>query len=191
MQKHIKILDVFYGNKCNIACAHCDTRSDTIRDGEYDPTIDAIKESIVLANKAFDIENWSVLGGEPLLYKDTVKEIVEFLRTIEPNKTIFISTNGLLLEKNIDWVVDLINKYKVWIQVCNHTAAFKDRSLTNKVINSVHKIGKQINFPHTMPAYRWWYNILKIDSGTDSWKDFVKEKQYDFDTRDVNDIVYM
>ena len=46
---HIKILDVFYGNKCNLACSNCDTRSDTLRG--YDPELDTIKESIRLANE--------------------------------------------------------------------------------------------------------------------------------------------
>ena len=31
MKRDIKILDIFYGNKCNLACNQCDTRSDHIR----------------------------------------------------------------------------------------------------------------------------------------------------------------
>ena len=41
--RHIKILDIFYGNKCNLTCNQCDTRSDVVRKGEYDPTIEDIK----------------------------------------------------------------------------------------------------------------------------------------------------
>lgn len=191
MQKHIKILDVFYGNKCNIACAHCDTRSDVIRDGEYDPNIDTIKQGIVLANQKFDIENWSVLGGEPLLYKDTVLELVKFIRSFESKKTIFMSTNGLLLDKNIDWIVDLINTYKVWVQVCNHTAAFSQSTLSDKIKKSVHTIGQQAKLENLQPAHLWWNRILNADGGTEGWRQFLQEKNYDFENRDVNDIVYI
>ena len=72
MNNSIKILDVFYGNKCQLACAHCDTRSDYIRNGEFDPTLENILESVTLASEQFNVECWSVLGGEPFLYKDTV-----------------------------------------------------------------------------------------------------------------------
>jgi organic radical activating enzyme len=185
MQKHIKILDIFYGNKCNLACNQCDTHSDVIRTSEYDTTIDTIKESILLANEKFDVENWSVLGGEPLLYKDTVLEIIKFLRSIEPNKTIFFPTNGLLLDKNIDFVVELIQKYKVWVQVCNHTVKFKDTTLTDKIIKATHAIAEKTGIPKLTPSYLWWNSIMKLSSGTDNWKAYIKAKGIDPSKDDV------
>jgi hypothetical protein len=52
----LKILDVFIGGKCNLACFQCDTRSDVIRSGEYDQSTEDIIEGIRLAQKHFKIE---------------------------------------------------------------------------------------------------------------------------------------
>jgi hypothetical protein len=185
---HIKILDVFYGNKCNLACSNCDTRSDVIRNTSYDPELEDIKQGILLANKKFDVENWGILGGEPLLYKEKVLEIIKFIRTIDSEKTIFLSTNGLLLDKNIDWIVNLIKNYRVWVQVCNHTSLFSDK---DKITNAVHKIGNASGIKETVPAYTWWYEIMKLESGIDIWKQYVKDKGLDVTNRDPNDITYM
>ena len=184
--KHIKILDVFYGNKCNLACAHCDTRSDILRG--FDPDLETIKESIKLANKIFDVENWSVLGGEPLLYKDKVLEIIKYIRSIEPDKTIFMSTNGMLLNKNIDWISNLIREYRVWVQVCNHTTKFGSKE---KIVDSVELVANKCNIPKTEPSYAWWYNIMKYETGTSNWKKYVDNKGWDITTRDPNEVTYM
>ena len=183
---HIKILDVFYGNNCNLACSHCDTRSDEI--SSNGPSLEIIKESVRLANQKFDVENWSVLGGEPLLYKDKVLEIIKYIRSFEPNKTIFMSTNGMLLDKNIEWVANLIKEYRVWVQVCNHTSVFSSK---DKIVNAVHKVGNLCNITQTEPAYLWWYNIMKLETGTDNWKEYVRSKGIDITNRDPNDVTYM
>jgi hypothetical protein len=177
---------VFYGNSCNLACSNCDSRSDEL---DFDgPSLESIYESISLANQKFDIENWSMIGGDPFLYKDKIIKIIDFIRKIEPKKTIFMSTNGMLLHKNIDWVVDLIKKYRIWVQVCNHTSLFYPK---DTMLNAVHEIGKKSGIPEIIPAHLWWYDILKLDTGTDQWKEFIKEKKINFETRDPNDITYM
>ncbi len=186
MNRHIKLLDAFYGNNCNLACSNCDSRSDEL---EFDgPSIESIRESILLANEKFDVENWSMIGGEPFLYKDKILEIIKCIRSFEPNKTIFMSTNGMLLHKNIDWVVDLVKEYRVWVQVCNHTPLFYDKTT---MVEAVHTIGKKLGMEETVPAYLWWYDVFKFETGTDNWKQYVKDKGIDVETRDPNDITYM
>jgi organic radical activating enzyme len=73
---NLKVFDIFYGNKCQIACQQCDTRSDLIRKGEHDPDLETIKEGILLTKEKFHIEHYSLLGGEPLLYKNKIESIV-------------------------------------------------------------------------------------------------------------------
>jgi hypothetical protein len=188
MNRHIKLLDAFYGNKCNLACSNCDSRSDEL-DSEG-PSIESIRESLILANEKFDVENWSMIGGEPFLYKDKILEIIKCIRSFEPNKTIFMSTNGMLLHKNIDWVVDLVKEYRIWVQVCNHTPLFYSKET---MVNAVHTIGERLGIEETIPAHLWWYDVFKADTGTDSWKKYLKEKGWidDFEGRDPNDITYM
>jgi hypothetical protein len=188
MNRHIKLLDAFYGNKCNLACSNCDSRSDEL-DFEG-PSIESIRESIILANEKFDVENWSMIGGEPFLYKDKILEIIKCIRSFEPNKTIFVSTNGMLLHKNIDWIIDLIKEYRVWVQVCNHTSLFYPKE---DMVNAVHSIGKKLGLDETIPAYLWWYDVFKLETGTENWKEYARQKGWTTDifTRDPNDITYM
>ena len=117
MKPKIKILDIFYGGRCQLACAQCDTRSDTIRKGEFDPTVESIKEGILLAKNNFDIEIFSLLGGEPLLYKDKIKDILEFIRSIDKETLIFLPTNGELIGKNIDFLSEILPNYKILLMV--------------------------------------------------------------------------
>lgn len=188
MNRHIKLLDIFYGNRCNLACSNCDTRSDEL-DFEG-PSIESIKESIFFANKKFDVENWSLIGGEPLLYKNKILEIIKYIRSFEFDKTIVLATNGMLLHKNIDWVAELIEKYRIWVQVCNHTLLFYSKE---KMLNAVHAIGTKLDIKETIPAYLWWYDVYKLDSSTEAWRKYADQKGLttNIPTRDPNDISYM
>jgi hypothetical protein len=129
-----------------------------------------------------------MIGGEPFLYKEKVLEIIKCVRSFEPNKTIFMSTNGMLLHKNIDWVVDLVKEYRVWVQVCNHTPLFYSK---DTMVDAVRTIGEKLGLEETVPAHLWWYDVFKLETGTDNWKQYVKDRGINFETRDPNDITYM
>lgn len=181
MPREIKILDVFYGNKCNLTCNQCDTRSDYIRKGQYDPTMEDIKRGIDLANQVFDIQKWSILGGEPLLYLDIVEEIIAYIRKIEPNKVLFFPTNGSLLDKHMDQMVELVKKYNLWVQVCNHFVSFKDQTKSNQVKENARELARRLNIPK-VETKRWWIDIMDYNSGSNNWQQFLTRKGYDINT---------
>lgn len=189
MSREIKILDVFYGNKCNLTCNQCDTRSDVIRKGQYDPIMEDIKRGIDLANKAFDVQKWSILGGEPLLYLDRVEEIISYIRNIEPNKVLFFPTNGSLLDRHMDRMVELVKKYNLWVQVCNHFINFKDQTKSNKVKENARELARRLNIPK-VDNRRWWIDIMDYESGSDDWQQFVSKKGYDIAT-ETNEEVWI
>jgi hypothetical protein len=54
------MFDIYYGTKCNLACRHCDTRSDIIRTTETDPDIDIILEGVRNANGVWSGYNFAV-----------------------------------------------------------------------------------------------------------------------------------
>jgi organic radical activating enzyme len=141
----LKILDVLIGSKCNLACHQCDTRSDIIKDTSYDSSIEQILEGVSLAQKHFEVETYSMLGGEPLLYIDKIEQVVKHIRLKDTKGRIVIPTNGLLLEKRNDKLADLMTTYNVSLYVCNHFAAFEDKTLTNKVIESTVNFAKSLN----------------------------------------------
>ena len=187
MAREIKILDVFYGNKCNLTCNQCDTRSDYIRKGQYDPTMEDIKRGIDLANEAFDVQKWSILGGEPLMYLDTVEEIIAHIRKIEPNKVIFFPTNGSLLDRHMDRVVDLVKKYRLWVQVCNHFVEFEDQTKSDKVKANAAELAHRLEIPAATDSGQWWREIMDFDAGNGQWKEFTDRKGYDISEPEPNE----
>jgi hypothetical protein len=187
MTREVKILDVFYGNKCNLTCNQCDTRSDYVRKGQYDPTMEDIKRGIDLANKAFDVQKWSILGGEPLLYLDTVEEIIAHIRKIEPNKVIFFPTNGSLLDRHMDRVVELVKKYRLWVQICNHFVSFKDQTKSDKVKANAAELASRLEIPAATDSGQWWREIMDFDSGSRRWKEFTDRKGYDISEPEPNE----
>ena len=136
---YLKLFDIYYGTKCNLACRQCDTRSDIDRTTKNDPHIDTILEGITLAKEKFDIDLYSFIGGEPLYYLDKIDVILTHVRKIDPTAKIQISTNGALLSKKLDEVVSIILKHNCSFFVCNHFAAFDER-MTSKLTESVDKL---------------------------------------------------
>jgi uncharacterized Fe-S cluster-containing radical SAM superfamily protein len=191
MPREIKILDVFYGNKCNLTCNNCDTRSDHIRKGQYDPTMEGIKRGIDLANEAFDVQKWSILGGEPLMYLDAVEEIIAYIREVEPNKVIFFPTNGSLLHRHMDRVVELVKKYRLWVQVCNHFAAFADQTKSDQVKANAAELARRLDMGTAAESGQWWREIMDFDTGSAEWKTFTDRKGYDPSIPEPNEVSWI
>jgi organic radical activating enzyme len=139
----IKILDIFIGNKCNLSCFQCDTRSDIVKSKSLDPSIESIKQGILLAQQYFTIEHYSLLGGEPLFYMDKVEEIVAFIRSFDSTTPILLPTNGKMIDKKADELARLISQYNLTLMVCNHFSAFEDKTLSNELTASIGKFVKK------------------------------------------------
>lgn len=159
---YIKMFDIYYGTKCNLACRHCDTRSDIIRTTENDPDIDTILEGITLAKEKFDIDLYSFIGGEPLYYLDKIDVILAHIRKIDPGAKIQVSTNGALLSKKIDEVVALMTKYETSLFVCNHFAAF-DEKMTVKITDSVNELVSRLQLGKG-DANEFLSKLLRLDN---------------------------
>lgn len=195
MNNSIKILDVFYGNKCQLACAHCDTRSDYIRNGEFDPTLENILESVTLASEQFNVECWSVLGGEPFLYKDTVLAIIKHIRSLEKekDKVIFFPTNGIALNKpkQMDFAVELITEHRVWMQVCSHVAAWDVLTTHNQMLENVYTLADRVGIPKLEVTSDWWKTIMNLGGGDAAWEEFNKRKGIDLNDLSPNEAAWM
>jgi organic radical activating enzyme len=174
----LKIFDIFYGTKCQITCQQCDTRSDLMRKGEYDPDIETIKEGIVLAKQKFDIEIYSLLGGEPLLYKDKIISILEIIRSIDKTALIWLPTNGDLINKNIEFLTELILKYEVLLVVSDHFSNFKDKTRSNKIKNAVDVLVKNVGI-QKVHSDILWTEIMYRRPGESGWEEYwVDVKPY-------------
>ena len=112
----IKILDIFIGNKCNLSCLYCDTRSDVIKSKTYDPTIESIIEGIDLAKNKFHIDNYSILGGEALFYLDKLETIARHIRSFDQHTNILVPTNGRMIDKKLNEIKETNNQYNFIIK---------------------------------------------------------------------------
>lgn len=118
-----------YGFKCNLSCRDCLSSSDILDHTTYDPSLENIIESIDNVAKYVSNVNHmvSLIGGEPLLYWDRIKTLARHIRKRFPNATIGLSTNGLLLHKYKDEVIELLMELKnCKIDVSNHMHDFPD-----------------------------------------------------------------
>ncbi len=88
-------------NKCNLKCSYCYERH---LNTEYGHLSDEIKVKIAdYINRQGNAGTVYLFGGEPLLYKDTVKYYCENLKA----KRFVITTNGTLLDEEfIKWCAD-------------------------------------------------------------------------------------
>jgi len=89
----------FFG--CNLNCVFCDTRPDSFKEMEIEELINEI-------NVYNDCRFISITGGEPLLQKSALKELLPKLKN--EDKVIYLETNGVLYGplKEVIKYVDII-----------------------------------------------------------------------------------
>ena len=113
---HEQIIDtvfVMLGPKCNLRCRYClqqPLRSDRDRE-EIDPeVIEFIRD--IARNQSVPV-TVHFYGGEPLMYKQEMREIIEALHT-EPNTHLSMISNGMLLT---DELVEYLNARDVYCSI--------------------------------------------------------------------------
>jgi organic radical activating enzyme len=186
----IKILNVFIGSKCNLSCEQCDTRSDIFKDESNDPSLEEIFESVLLVQKHFKIDTYSALGGEPLLYLEKTSKIIKFLRDSDPEGRIVLPTNGTLLAKHMDYVVDLVNKYDICVAITDHFINFQDKKLSNKIKNSTLELASRLKY-QKLDGKEFFANFIEFNNKDKNifWKRFTQYHPEFLDHHD-NNIAY-
>lgn len=173
MNPYIKILDVFYGGKCNLSCHQCETRSDIHDETDVDPELDDILLGLQAARQKFDIDIYGMIGGEPLLYLDKIESIAHAIRAQDPDKVLLCHTNGLLLDKRSDDVARLIKDYRISFCVSNHFASFTDTNLRDRVKNDFDDLAYKLGFVRQSDDSL--FKHIFLDSRSDPTADFWKE----------------
>ncbi len=97
-------------NRCNLSCVYCYEHN---KDGDtisIDIAKQIIEQEIEAINRSdYDTLSIELFGGEPFLEFDLIREITDYLHTIECEKSIevLITTNGTLVHGQIqDWLLN-------------------------------------------------------------------------------------
>ena len=156
----MKEIVIYLGSKCNLNCYYCHREESQIENNISDKLLELVKEPCKISFK----------GGEPLLYINEIKKIVN----ASPYSDFVITTNGILFNKyknylkKHNFLVCLsydgeksLRKYNPLISPIDYprlgvvTTLYHDNCDLEKIINDFEKrlliIGKTISlYPHIM-----------------------------------------
>ena len=136
---NLTLVEILYGHRCNLSCKGCSSLSDHIKEYNLDPTLESIFKSIDDLNKAVVPSSIDLMGGELFLYWDKIKQIVPKIRSVFPTVSIAMTTNGMLLEKYQEEVIELCRGYGPCVlEVTDHFTLFPQDVMTE---NYKKKIG--------------------------------------------------
>ena len=107
--------------KCNACCEHCGSRCDGNTQGE-EVSAEDLKRTLKDIAEHYDpyYIYLNVTGGEPLIFKERVVEILQEIKNKDIKKecSVIIGTNGMLLtEELIDKIKEIVPKIKFIINI--------------------------------------------------------------------------
>ena len=106
MKLIIPFVETMAIQSCNLSCVGCTNYSDLIHKGYV--SWNSIENDLKEWLEVIDIEDFGIMGGEPLLNPEIEQWIIG-IRKLLPNSRIRFTTNGLKLHKNF-LLVDLMHK---------------------------------------------------------------------------------
>lgn len=110
----IRTLFLMLGNGCNFHCGYCLQRPITHTCLKNEVSEDVIECLINLAQKNYTPLHIQFYGGEPLVYWDTFKEVIEKLEPYEEKFSYSTISNGKLLTED---KVEFLNKHNVTVTI--------------------------------------------------------------------------
>ena len=174
-------LNIFYGFACNYSCDGCTSGSDAV-DRAQDPDLDAIFKVIPRLSEMFAVSNMiTLIGGEPLLYwEDRVEPLAIMLRQHFPQVKINIFTNGQLLGKKLEKVIDLmIALGNVDITITRHVSHLAATQVVTKWHESIDSVGQhplivKLHDDHWHIINHVHNNLHFVNTDSAYWKSFYQ-----------------
>lgn len=147
MQKiKLPMVELFYGHLCNLSCRGCTSASDLIKHKNKDPSLDSIYKTIDDLAAYVEVDAIDLMGGEIFLYWDTVEKIANRIREKFPKAVIGLGTNGLLLNKYQDKIIEFCEKYHPCvIDITDHFSLFSEDVLTTEFKDKIKNFIKNTN----------------------------------------------
>ena len=131
-------LQVILIKTCNLNCKGCTHFANlfnlkNVADNEYD--INELEKDMGKISKNAEVFRLRLLGGEPLLYNH-LKEAVELSRKLFSNSDIRIVTNGVLLLKVSDELLNCVRENQVGLDISLYKPTAKIRDEIEKKLRS-------------------------------------------------------
>jgi radical SAM protein with 4Fe4S-binding SPASM domain len=200
----IETLRILMGDRCNFSCSFC---SHSISKGKIDA--EAQREYVDKFFIALDtlelpeLKKISLWGGEPLLYLDTMKYLIQGFNARFRDLEVSTVTNGSLLnESAVEYFGSIPNKVLITISHDGMKTTYRDPISEKTIISALHSISKYnnigISFNVVIGAnnsdiignYDFFQNLAKqsgltsVHVSTEMFKDYKGEYTSDIEYRD-------
>lgn len=149
-------LEIHIVDRCNLNCKGC-THYAPISNKQT-VSLDGIKQDIRRLSELFDniIECW-LLGGEPLLEPDLLRDVITEFRKYFPKTDLSITTNGLLIPELKQDDIDIIKSNNVTMMISDYTA-------TNQMREQIKARFESEGISYTIGKPRQDFHVMKIET---------------------------
>ena len=128
----LNYLEINLVDNCNLNCKGC-AHFSNICDKKY-VEVEQFERDLKKVTTIFNLYNFRLLGGEPLLHPNLYK-IIEITRQYLPNSRIVIVTNGLLLDKLSHELLKSMSENNIILTISLYKPTYKKLNSILKVLN--------------------------------------------------------
>lgn len=135
-EKFIRKIEINVINKCGMKCQGCSHFASLEKEEEI-YSLDSL-ESDLIQLKTLGIkikQEFKLIGGEPLLIGDKLIDFINLIRKYYNEQRIVIHTNGLLVEKMSDELIDCMDKNNVHLYISKMNGYNIDKNKINARFN--------------------------------------------------------
>ena len=161
-------------DRCNMRCRYCMPREHFDENHEFLPKEDILRFEeivrVVLALLPHGLRKVRLTGGEPLLRRN-LSELVRQLRACSDELDIAITTNGLLLEKHLESLIDAgLTRATISLDALDETTyqSMGDTDATPKIVLKAIDEAQRMGLPLKINA------VVKKDVNDNQLVDLVK-----------------
>ena len=164
----MELCQISLTERCTLKCEKCAHACYNVSRNARDMPIDEAKESAdMLFGKVDVIGEFTLIGGEPFLYRN-IAEIIDYIgsRYLKKIGVFSITTNGTLFPT--EEVLELCRKYNILIRISNYSGAIP--YLTQKY-NALLELLKKYGIQYVLGAqeHEWMdYGFGVFDRGTEA-----------------------
>lgn len=119
----VTYLDVQLADNCNLNCKGCSHFSNLFKEDSF-CDLETYKRDLKRISEKTNLIKLHILGGEPFLNKN-INEYINYARSVFPDTEIVLYTNGLLIPKQPQDVLNCLSENDVYVTVSSYKPTMK------------------------------------------------------------------